>query len=60
MAMEIEKAGINLCAIYRPLNNFFLNIVMERIRKKHICKNQIRKGKSGTRNLIDLFKKTFL
>ena len=59
MAMEIEKAGINLCAIYRPLNNFFLNIVMERIRKKHICKNQIRKGKSGTRNLIDLFKKNF-
>ena len=23
MAMEIEKAGINLCAIYRPLNNPF-------------------------------------
>ena len=21
--MEIEKAGINLCAIYRPLNNPF-------------------------------------
>ena len=21
MAMEIEKAGINLCTIYRPLNN---------------------------------------
>jgi len=57
MAMEIEKAGINLCAIYRPLNNFFLNIIMEKIRKKYICKNQIKKGKSGTRDLINFFKK---
>ena len=43
MAMEIEKAGINLCAIYRPLNNPFLNIIMESIRKNYICKNQIKK-----------------
>ena len=59
MAMEIEKAGINLCAIYRPLNNPFLNIIMEKIRKNYICKNQIKKGKSGIRNLIDLYKKIF-
>ncbi len=59
MAMEIEKAGINLCAIYRPLNNPFLNLVMEKIRKNYICKNQIKKGKSGTRNLIDFIKKKF-
>ena len=59
MAMEIERAGINLCAIYRPLNNPFLNLIMENIRKKYICKNQIEKGKSGTRKLIDLFKKNF-
>ena len=59
MAMEIEKAGINLCAIYRPLNNPFLNLIMEKIRKDYICKNQIKKGKSGTRNLIELFKKNF-
>ena len=59
MAMEIEKAGINLCTIYRPLNNPFLNIIMERIRKKYICKNQIKKGKAGTRNLIKLFKENF-
>ena len=44
MAMEIEKAGINLCTIYRPLNNPFLNILMERLRKNYICKNQIKKG----------------
>ena len=59
MAMEIEKAGINLCAIYRPLNNFFLNVIMENIRKKYICKKQIKKGKSGTRDLVNLFKKNF-
>ena len=59
MAMEIERAGINLCAIYRPLNNPFLNIIMENIRKNYICKNQIKKGKSGIRDLLNLFKKKF-
>ena len=59
MAMEIEKAGIDLCAIYRPLNNPFLNIIMENIRKNHICRNQIKKGKSGTRDLLNLFKQNF-
>ena len=59
MAMEIDKAGINLAAIYRPLNNPFLNIIMEKIRKNHICKHQIKKGKSGTRELLELFKKKF-
>ncbi len=59
MAMEIEKAGVNLCAIYRPLNNPFLNIIMEKIRKTYICENQIKKGKSGTRDLISLFKQNF-
>jgi len=59
MAMEIEKSGINLCAIYRPLNNPFLNVIMENIRKNYICKNQIKKGKSGTRDLLNLIKKNF-
>ena len=44
MAMQIDKRGIDLAAVYRPLNNIFLNIVMERIRKRYICKNQIKKG----------------
>ena len=57
MAMHIEKSGINLAAIYRPLNNKFLNYFMEKIRKKYICKNQIKKGSSGTRQLLSLFKK---
>jgi len=57
MAMQIEKSGINLAAIYRPLNNKFLNFIMERIRKKYICKNQIKKGISGTKELLSFFKK---
>jgi len=56
MAMHIEKSGINLAAIYRPLNNKFLNFIMEKIRKKYICKNQIKKGISGTKQLLSFFK----
>ena len=59
MAMYIEKSGINLSAIYRPLNNIFLNSIMENIRKKYICKNQIRKGIGGLKKLIKLKKKNF-
>tara|TARA_B100001540_G_scaffold313383_1_gene336212 strand:+ start:1826 stop:2686 length:861 start_codon:yes stop_codon:yes gene_type:complete len=59
MAMQIENFGINLAAIYRPLNNIFLNKTMERIRKNDICKIQIKKGKSGTRELLEYFKKGY-
>ena len=57
MAMQIQKEGVNLGAIYRPLNNFFLNKTMEKIRIKHICKIQIKKGMSGIREILNLFKK---
>ena len=57
MAMHLEKSGIKLSAIYRPLNNIFLNPVMEHIRKSYICKIQIKKGISGTKELLKLFKK---
>ena len=43
MALSLEKYGINLSAIYRPLNNIYLNRIMENIRKKYICKNQIKR-----------------
>ena len=56
MAMHIEKSGIQLSAIYRPLNNKFLNPLMEGIRVQYICKNQIKKGSSGTRKLLSNFK----
>ena len=56
MAMQIENAGINVAAVYRPLNNFFLNFIMEKIRIKNICKTQVKNGKAGTRQLLELFK----
>ena len=57
MAMQIEKSGIELCAIYRPLNNIFVNKIMEKIRTKYICKKQIKKGIAGTRQIIKNLKK---
>ena len=59
MAMFIEKNGINLLAIYRPLNNLFLNPFMEKIRRKYICKHQIKKGIGGIKNLIKYKKQNF-
>jgi Kdo2-lipid IVA lauroyltransferase/acyltransferase len=52
MAMQIEKAGVEVAAIYRPLNNLFLNKTMEQIRKENICKNQIKKGRAGSREIV--------
>tara|TARA_B110000438_G_scaffold290122_1_gene325487 strand:+ start:5312 stop:6187 length:876 start_codon:yes stop_codon:yes gene_type:complete len=52
MAMELNKFGINCAAIYRPLNNFFLNPLMEYLRMKYICPNQIPKGRIGMREII--------
>ena len=59
MSMEITKKNINLATIYRPLNNFFLNPLMEYLRKKYICKNQIKKGISGVRDAIEYIKKGY-
>ena len=59
MAMNLEKNGINLCAIYRPLNNVFLNKIIERIREKYICQNQIKKGIGGLKKLISFKNKNF-
>ena len=56
MAMQIEMSGIDLATIYRPLNNIFINVIMEKIRKKYICKNQIKKGMQGMRELLSMFK----
>ena len=57
MAMHLEKSGIDLAAVYRPLNNSLLNPIMENIRKKYICKKQIKKGITGTKELLKEFKK---
>ena len=52
MAMELDKFGIKCAAIYRPLNNLFLNPLMEYLRMKYICPNQIPKGRMGMREII--------
>ena len=59
MAMYLEKSGVKLCTIYRPLNNIFLNKIMENIRIKYICKNQIKKGIGGLKKLITFKKNNF-
>jgi Kdo2-lipid IVA lauroyltransferase/acyltransferase len=59
MSMEITKRNINLATIYRPLNNFFLNPLMEYLRKKYICNNQIKKGINGVRESIQYIKKKY-
>ena len=59
MSMEITKRDIKLATIYRPLNNFFLNPLMETLRKKYVCENQIKKGINGVREAIEYIKKGF-
>jgi len=56
MAMELDKYGIKCAAIYRPLNNYFLNPIMEYLRIKYICPNQIPKGRMGMREIISKVK----
>ena len=56
MAMELDKFGIKAAAIYRPLNNFLLNPIMEYLRRKYICPNQIPKGRMGMREIISRVK----
>ena len=56
MSMEITKRKINLATIYRPLNNFFLNPFMEHVRKKYVCKNQIKKGRRGVKESVEYIK----
>ena len=57
MSMEITKNNIPLATIYRPLNNFFINPFMEYLRKKYVCKKQIKKGINGVRESIECIKK---
>ena len=56
MAMYLEKSGLDISAVYRPLNNIFLNPFMEKIRKRYICKKQIKKGLAGTKQILKNFK----
>tara|TARA_B100000780_G_C21013823_1_gene406073 strand:- start:34 stop:903 length:870 start_codon:yes stop_codon:yes gene_type:complete len=59
MSMELTKRNIKLAAIYRPLNNFFLNPFMEYVRETHVCKNQIKKGLAGVKEVINYLQNNF-
>ena len=59
MSMEITKNKVSLATIYRPLNNIFLNPLMEFLRKKYVCQNQIKKGINGVRDCIKYIKKDY-
>ena len=59
MSMELTKRKLNLATIYRPLNNFFINPFMEYLRRKYICRNQIKKGLSGVKDSINFIKNNY-
>ena len=59
MSMELTKANVKLATVYRPLNNIFLNPLMEYLRKSFVCKNQIKKGLQGVREALDYMKKGY-
>tara|TARA_B100000780_G_scaffold262600_1_gene215870 strand:+ start:211 stop:1080 length:870 start_codon:yes stop_codon:yes gene_type:complete len=59
MSMELTKRNIKLATIYRPLNNFFINPFMEHVRRKYICKNQIKKGLAGVKSSIKYIQNNF-
>ena len=59
MSMELTKRNIKLATIYRPLNNVFLNPLMEYLRKKYICRNQVQKGIKGLKETISYIKNGF-
>jgi len=59
MAMVIERSGVNLAAVYRPLNNFFIEPYMTRLRKNNICKVQIKKGLNGIKEIFRFLKNNY-
>ena len=59
MAMKLHQQNIKLAAIFRPLNNFFLNPMMEYLRRKYICPVQIKKGKAGVKEMLKKYKEGF-
>jgi len=51
--MELNKLGIKLAILFRPLNNFFLDPLLEHLRKKYTCPIIIPKGKTGAREVVN-------
>tara|TARA_X000000368_G_C22943200_1_gene673138 strand:- start:265 stop:1134 length:870 start_codon:yes stop_codon:yes gene_type:complete len=59
MSMELTKKKLKLATIYRPLNNFLINPVMEHFRRSYVCKNQIKKGIKGVKETVEYLKKNY-
>jgi KDO2-lipid IV(A) lauroyltransferase len=56
LGTKLNQYGIRFCAIYRPLNNIFLNPIMEYLRLKYVCPVMIKKGRSNVRELLNNIK----
>jgi len=56
LGTKLNTYGIRFCAIYRPLNNIFLNPIMEYLRLKYVCPIMIKKGRSNIRELLNKIK----
>ena len=57
MSMQIVKKKVKLATIYKPLNNYFVNPLMEYLRKKYVCGNQIKKGIGGVKEALQYLDK---
>ena len=56
LGTKLNQYGIRFCAIYRPLNNIFLNPIMEYLRLKYVCPIMIKKGRSNIKKLLNKIK----
>jgi len=56
MPMQLNNCGIKLASMYRPLNNFFLNPILEYQRLKYVSPILIKKGRSSIRELLSKIK----
>jgi len=56
LGTKLNLYGIRFCAIYRPLNNIFLNPIMEYLRLKYVCPIMIKKGRLNIRELLNKIK----
>ena len=56
LGTKLNRYGIRFCAMYRPLNNIFLNPIIEYLRLKYVCPIMIKKGRSNIRELINRIK----
>ncbi len=56
LGTKLSSYGIRFFAIYRPLNNIFLNPIMEYLRLKYVCPIMIKKGRSNIRELLNKIK----